>query len=530
MDQPASLSHYQSELFVAQPSNSNLRWSDIRLFLRRYWMVISGVLLLTVIGTYTTLMFLTERYATEAAVLVKLGRENVDPPPTARNTNVFSGIRREEVLSEMEFMRSPDLVRRVVREIGVDAFTPVRTKPKDLLGQVKFYVKSAARWVKHEYGEALIGLNLQRRLTDEEKASQEVEDSLAVVYQKDTDVIDLKIEMADPALSAMILSKLLEAYASRRIEVKETRGTEEFLSSETTALRNRLASIEAAKETWKQSRNLSSAQDQKSLLLRQIRDLSAEHDATLREIGALERQAEAARRAAAETPGQVRESHQETPDPSTLALKQRLTVLQADRAHLLTKFQPEAQQVKSVDQEIGSVRALIDGGKPTDVASVTYQVNPLHEELERKLQDTGIALQGLHSRLDLQQKQLAALNAELRGVDTADAGLQSIERERQIAEAEYTTLVKRKQEADIDNQLDVKRISNISIVTPPTSDFIPVYPRKMLLMGVAILVGLVLGVGLSLLLNYMDEHIHTPERAAAVLGIPCLGQMEPAKT
>jgi uncharacterized protein involved in exopolysaccharide biosynthesis len=528
MDQPSALTRAREEFFVAEPSN--LRWNDISLFLRRYWGVIAGVLALTVIGTYTTLTFLTERYDTEAAVIVKLGRENVDPPPTARNTNVFSGIRREEVMSEMEFMRSPDLIRGVVSSIGVAAFTPVRVKPDGFLAKTKFYAKAAARWVKDQYGEALIALNLERRLNDLEKASLEVQNSLAVVYQKDSDVIDLKLQMADPALSRLVLSKILEAYAARRIEIKGTSGTGQFLSAETQGLRQRLESLETAKENWKQSRNLSSGQDQKTLLLRQMRELSAERDATLREIEAQRRQADAARAALATTPAQLRSSHQEAPDPSMLALKQRLTVLQSEKAHLLTKFAPSAVQVQTADEELASVQKLIDAGQSTGVASVTYQVNPLHQDLERKLQETGIALQGLSSRAELQQKQLAALGLELRGVDAADAGLQAIERDRQIAETEYMTLVKRNQEADIDSQLDRRRISNISVLTPPTSGFEPVYPRKMLLMGVAILIGLVLGVGLSLLLNYMDERIHTPESAEAILSLPCLGQIEPAKS
>jgi uncharacterized protein involved in exopolysaccharide biosynthesis len=521
-----SLTSYQPEIPVGIPPK--LRWRDVRFFLKRYWGILVCVFATTVLGTYTTLCFLTEKYETEAAVIVKLGRENVDPPPTARNTNVFSGIRREEVLSEIEFMRSPDLIRAVVRDIGPEAFTPIRVMPNDLLGKVKFHAKAAVRWVKEQYNEALIALNLERRLTDMEKATLAVQEDLAVVYQKDSDVISLKLRTADPALARRVLSRVLDLYTSRRIEIKQTGGTEEFLISKTSELRRRLEALETSKLEWKQARDVTSAQDQKSLLLRQIRDLSAEHDGTLRELAAYEQQAEATRRLIATTPDQLRSSHQEAPDPSSTALKQRLTAVQSERAHLLAKFEPSAPQVQAVDQEIATVRELIRAAKSTEVASVTYQVNPLRQELERKLQETNIALQGLRSRDALQQKQLTALGMELRNIDIADSGLQAIERERQLAETEYMALVKRKQEADIDMQLDRKRISNISILTPPTSGFEPVYPRKMLLMGVALLMGLVLGMGLSLLLNYMDDHIHTPEAAESVLRLPCLGTVEGA--
>jgi len=520
---------YEPELEMV-PERTNLRWRDITSFLRRYKLVITSVFALTVLGTYATLSVLTEKYVTSAAVIVKMGRENVDPPPTARNTNVFSGgLRHEEVMSEMEFMRSPDLIRAIVHDIGVDVFKPHQVIPGDFLGKAKFYTKTGIRWAKEQYKEALITLNLEKRLTDEEKASLEVEKSLMVVYQKDSDVIDLTLRLADPALARDILSKLLDYYTRRRIEVKRTTGTGEFLSTQSRRLLERLDSLEAVKHEWKQTRNLSSAQDQRLLLLRQIRDVIAEHDGTLREASAVERQLEATRQLLAQTPEQLRSSHQETPDPSAEALKQRLTILESERAHLLTKYDASAAQVQVVEEEIGRVKNLVRMANATAVASVTYQVNPLYQELERKLQDNNIALQGLHSRANLQEKQLAGLQAEIRDIDAADSRLQSMERESKIAEAEYMALVERKQQADIDTQLDRNRISNVSILTPPTSGFEPVYPRKLLLMGLAIAIGLVLGVGLSLLLNYMDEHIHDSESAEAILQTPCLGQIEPAK-
>jgi uncharacterized protein involved in exopolysaccharide biosynthesis len=524
-----SLRRYEPEPEVAA-ERTNLHWRDVTAFLRRYRMVIASVFVLTVLGTYVTLSMLTEKYDTSAAVIVKLGRENVDPPPTARNTNVFSGgLRHEEVMSETEFMRSPDLIRAVVHELGPDAFKPRRVVPENFLGKVRFYAKAGARWVKDQYRETLIALNLEKRLTDEEKAGLEVEKNLAVVYQKDSDVIDLTLRIADPALARTILSRLLDAYTRRRIQVKETTGTEEFLSAESRRMRDRLDSLEAVKQEWKQSRNLSSPQDQRTLLLRQIRDVIGEHDGTLREASAIERQLEETRQLLAQTPEQLRSSHRETPDPSAEALRQRLTVLESERAHLLTKYDPSAAQVKAVEEEIASVKELVRISNATAVASVTYQVNPLHQELERKVQDNNIALQGLLTRASLQEKQLASLQAELRDVDSADSRLQSMERESKIAETEYMTLVERRQQADIDTQLDRSRISNVSILTPPTSGIEVVYPRKLLLMGIAIGLGLVLGVGLSLLLNYMDENIHDWESAEAILQTPCLGQIEPAK-
>src|SRR5690606_36040987 len=90
------------EKFSSSSSNSlmleqsELTWLDIQEFLQRYRWSILIVFLLVTLGTYTALQFYTEKYDTTAAILVKIGRENTDPPAVVRNTNVFtSGLRRE---------------------------------------------------------------------------------------------------------------------------------------------------------------------------------------------------------------------------------------------------------------------------------------------------------------------------------------------------------------------------------------------------------------------------------------------------
>ena len=53
---------------------------DIAVFLRRYAWVILSVMALTALGAYATLSLLTEQYDVQSELLVKIGRENLDPP------------------------------------------------------------------------------------------------------------------------------------------------------------------------------------------------------------------------------------------------------------------------------------------------------------------------------------------------------------------------------------------------------------------------------------------------------------------
>jgi len=68
---------------------------EIVAFVRRYALIIAAVFALTVVTAYGALNLMSELYEAQSSLLVKLGRENLDPPPTARNAVFSTGLRRE---------------------------------------------------------------------------------------------------------------------------------------------------------------------------------------------------------------------------------------------------------------------------------------------------------------------------------------------------------------------------------------------------------------------------------------------------
>jgi uncharacterized protein involved in exopolysaccharide biosynthesis len=54
--------------------------AQVRTFLPRYKWVIAGTFVMTVLSAYSALNLMTDQYEARAALLVKLGRENLDPP------------------------------------------------------------------------------------------------------------------------------------------------------------------------------------------------------------------------------------------------------------------------------------------------------------------------------------------------------------------------------------------------------------------------------------------------------------------
>ncbi|TWT07030.1 capsular biosynthesis protein [Planococcus sp. CPCC 101016] len=79
--------------------------------------------------------------------------------------------------------------------------------------------------------------------------------------------------------------------------------------------------------------------------------------------------------------------------------------------------------------------------------------------------------------------------------------------------------------------MDLMNVDNVSILSPAVlkENPSPVAPNPMLNMAIAAVIGLMLGVGIAFLLEYLDTSIKTQEDIEEILGIPLLGVISPIK-
>ena len=83
--------------------------------------------------------------------------------------------------------------------------------------------------------------------------------------------------------------------------------------------------------------------------------------------------------------------------------------------------------------------------------------------------------------------------------------------------------MKRLKDADVESQLDLSRISNVSVAIPPAATLEPVYPRKLLITALSLVVGLLLGVALGIVLEWTSDTVRDEEDVESLTELVCLG-------
>ncbi|MEW6242824.1 MAG: Wzz/FepE/Etk N-terminal domain-containing protein [Bacillota bacterium] len=165
---------------------------------------------------------------------------------------------------------------------------------------------------------------------------------------------------------------------------------------------------------------------------------------------------------------------------------------------------------------------LIVIGKETPI--VDYTTVMLHRQLVktyREIAKSRTVMEKVISDLDLDFT-VAEFQNKVKVDTVRDTEILKIEAEDtdpRIA----VVIVQAVAQAFIDQVRSIMRVENVEIIDPPLEPILPVRPRPKLNLAIAGVLGLMIGVLVVFLLEYLDNTIKTPEDVQRYLNLPVLG-------
>jgi uncharacterized protein involved in exopolysaccharide biosynthesis len=151
------------------------------------------------------------------------------------------------------------------------------------------------------------------------------------------------------------------------------------------------------------------------------------------------------------------------------------------------------------------------------------QPNPLKQQFVTNTETNDVALAGMHAQEQALQLPMQEARSRLAELNVGEQKLTDVDRELKLVEESYLDVAKRNRESTLHAQLDLSRLANVLLISPPSESIEPVAPNKLLIMEVSLPVGLLLGLVLALLLHYMNDTIHDERDLLAIEGVEFLG-------
>ncbi|MDD5306522.1 MAG: polysaccharide biosynthesis tyrosine autokinase [Deltaproteobacteria bacterium] len=338
-----------------------------------------------------------------------------------------------------------------------------------------------------------------------DKAASIMQDLLTVEPVKDSRLARIHVDHPDPARAQLYANAVAKAYLDKNLEamLQGTVDAVDWLSKQLDDAKTKLSASESSLYGYKKDNDILSV----SLEERQNM-LTAQLEATAGKLGEAR-----ANRIAIQARKNAVAKVSSTGDPMAIPLDS------LNNSPIIQNLKEE--QVK-LSQEYGELYERYGDNFPR-IIEIKAKMKRIREDLTREVNNV---LAAVDAELDAARATEAGLDQSLKDlteqaleVNQKEMEYNRLAREKTNNEKVYEMLLGRTKEADLSKLL---RVNNIEILDPALLPVSAIRPRMGLNLALAMVLGLILGVGLAITIEFADRTMKTQEDLEA-LGIAFLG-------
>ena len=321
--------------------------------------------------------------------------------------------------------------------------------------------------------------------------------SLAVKRVPNSRLMDVSFEATSPELAAQIVNAHIKNFIdqNRRSHYDATTAATSWLTDQLDELRIRMKNSEDARLDYERKNQIWELDDKQNITTQRLSEVNRQLIESQSERMKKQSLFEFAKAGDADVVPQIRES------ATVQELIRKRSDLSAQYSDALVQYGPNFPKVLRLQAQLKELDQNLEREKKSVVARLE---SDYHEAQQRE---------ELLSRTLDQQKVEANLMSE-RMVQ-----YNVLKRDAEADKALYDGLLTKLKEAGISSAL---QSSNIRVVDPAMIPSYPSRPAKARNVALAFLVGLVGGVGLALLREYMDNTVKTPDDIETLARLPSL--------
>lgn len=453
------------------------------------------------LGAAAGALLLPSPYSANAKILVR--HERLDPPVSADSSatlpQVSPSVTDVEVNSEVELIRSPDLLRKVVAACGLDKL-PVRAWP-DLW-----------RW-ESDPERILAG------------AVRKLRRDLSVEAVTKTDLISISYQNVDRHEAAQVLNTLVDLYMEKHLAVHQPTGTFEFFQKQTEQYEKNLSEAESRLMGFRRTQGVVSPSQEKIATLQKISEFRAELKQTQAAIAETQQRKLALKAQVGTVPSRMTTESRLSDNPQLMGqLKATLLNLELKRTELLQKFEPTYRLVQEVDTEIAQTQAAIEAAEKSQLREETTDRNPTYGWVDSELAKTQSELAAEQARAEALKRTLNSYEQEASALDEKETVEQALERAKKTQEDNYLLYQRKQEEARISNALDRSRILNVAVAEPAVVPDLPSRSRTFTLLA-GLFAAIAASVAAAVVSEYLNPSLRTADDIVEFLDVPVLASV-----
>jgi len=336
-----------------------------------------------------------------------------------------------------------------------------------------------------------------------DKAVKEFRDALSVARpNRDADIVEIRYEGRDRELVRAVPDLLSARFIAWRQGVRSTeaRSTVHFLGDQIDTLSGQLASAEDALRDYRQATHMIAPEAEARADVTRLSELQGQREAIDAEqaaFSALVTEIEHAPTGAGPSPYRRLIAFPSLlRNPATTELLRSLSDVDEKRTELLSRRTSEDPDVRALSERVHGLEQQLYS------IATTYR-------------------QGLSNQVASLDAVLARSGADMSQIPAREVRYARLQRQAHVLEDIFSLLQTRLKEAQIAAAVED---ASVRVIDPSILPERPIWPKKVLSLLLALIVGLALGVGAGVAREHLDTTVHTREDAQrATGGLPVLG-------
>src|SRR5229473_4241912 len=321
--------------------------------------------------------------------------------------------------------------------------------------------------------------------------------SLSVKRIPNSRLMEVSYESTNPALASQILNAHLNNYIDQNIQSRfdATSKASRFLSGELTELKTRVEKSENDRIQYERRNSIWTLDDKQNITTQRLSELNKTYTDAQNETMKKESLWKFAKSGDLDAVPQLRDNN------VLQEMQRRRSDLSMVYADSLNQFGPNYPKVQRLQAQIKE----LDEQMARERKGIVVQLESDYRQAKQSEELVGSALEQQKAETNAMSQKLVEYNI--------------LKREAEANKILYEGLLTKLKEAGIQAGL---KSSNIRIVDPAMIPSYPARPAKARNIALAFLVGLVGGIGLALLREYLDNTVKTPDDIETLTRLPSL--------
>ncbi len=404
--------------------------------------------------------------------------------------------------TQLKILQSRQLAERVAKKMNLAA-RPELLQPAGETGSLLRMVKTVVslRWLKGRPDPGSEAKPAERAEDPSAMYAGTFMSGLGVEPVIDTRLVSLTFTSPHPRLAADVVNTVAEEFIAYSIEMRfeATEQTTTFLTEQIARYREDLAAKQRELTKYSDQKNIVPLNDNESSVVNQYdAQVKALSEATIARVNAEFSYRELSRMKADSLPQLVN-------NPSIQNLKTTYATHQSDFAEKSKSLGPNNPEMVSLKSRLDTTKSQLEA-EIKKAADAAYSAWQTALDKEKRMESI-----------------LAGKRSEVSRMSNDNILASSLEREITTLQDLLKKLQDTQAKTDVSARLNGLKTSNIKIVDPavvPEAPFSP-NPKRSLL--VALLLGLMLGVGLAYAADFLDNSIKGPEDLEKLTGLAFAG-------